>query len=548
MDRRTLRRGLLIAVVAVFLQGSPASADSRPAALETTLTPTALPLAPGEGSTAVLVLRNVSDERIDHLAVRPLNPPSGVHVSQMGTGLTTRTLDPGSSTSVSMRVTRATEGVADDIPFQIDIRYEQVGIDSPSPGMPPAPTIDQRTVAVGTVKAAAQRDLLIAQFDGQVDPVSEDRHGTATLLLQNPRPQSVTLKALEVTSPRSLTLLIDDVADPPVEHGQTRFERGSTRVEQGQTEDVLADVADDLELAGRSSLVVPIDLEADAQLDPGGRLIVVRATVEQDGVSADVVTSQAVQVEVFGESEILGALGVPMIFLLPGLIILVVAAFLITRLSPWRRVLESGRLDIAAKATLGAVLSVGVSLIVLELYPTLTGIWPNDARDLRAAYGFADFQYIYTWSFVLAVLVWLLALPLLPAWRWAFVPEIGNTAPTVLRKLAWRRWPAKVELLVVDGIDEPNLGADGPELGGKRFTFPPLYLRGTPLDSRSERDLRDALENGRLFRAWRLVRKATRQKGAKVEYASTGYVNRPMMVDPDTVRPNGQQTFVVDTP
>lgn len=513
--------------------GPQAHAEPRAAALTATITPSPLPLGPGESSTAILVLRNSSEERVDQLTVDALEPPSGVTVDPLACGLATTTLEPGASTSVSMRVTRETEGVATEVPFQIDIRYRQVGLLPAGGGAAPAPAIDQGTVAVGMVSAAQPRELLTATFVGEVDPVSEDRPRRLTLVLTNPRPEPVMITGLEIASPRSLRSTVSDV-----------FDLSETHVEPGQVVDLLAD-GDGVELAGRGRAVVPIDLTVDKQLDPGARLLLVRATVEQNDEAAEVVASQAVKVEVFGESEILGALGVPMIFLLPGLIILVIAAFLISRLSPWRAVLGSSTLDATAKASLGAVVSVALSLLVVAAYPTLTDLQPGEPRNLRVGYGFADFQYIYAWSFVIAVATWLLAFGVLPAWRWAFVPAVGDRAPELLRKLAWRGWPAEIDLLGIDSGSTPKAAPSGPLLGTKRFAFPPLQLRGTPLDDRRQRELRNALANGSLFRAWRVIRKAP---GKRVEFAADGYIRRPTIADQDKAQPNGFRVFVVDVP
>jgi hypothetical protein len=524
----------VLATVLDALGARQAHAEPRDAAITATITPSPLPLGPGESSTAMLVLRNSSEERVEQLAVAALEPPSGVTVDLVNGGLATTTLPPGAATSVSMRITRETEGVAAEIPFQIDIRYRQIGVVPPGGGAPPAPAIDQRTVAVGTVLAAEPRELLTATFAGDVDPVSEDRPRRATLVLTNPRAQPVTITRLEISSPRSLRSTVSNVLDLSEAH-----------VEPGQVVDLLAE-GGGFELAGRGQAVVPIDLTVDKRLDPGPRLLFVRATVEQHGEAAEVIATQAVTVEVFGESEILGALGVPMIWLLPGLIILVIAAFLITRLSPWRAVLGSSNLDVPAKASLGAVVSVALSLLIVAAYPILTDLYPGEPRNLLVAYGFADFQYIYAWSFVIAVTAWLLAFGVLPAWRWAFVPAVGDEPPELLRKLAWRRWPAEVDLLAIDDGSTPKVAACGPLLGTKRFAFPPLLLRGTPLEDSRQRELRNALANGNLFRARRVIRKAPGKR--KVEFASDGYIGRPKMADPDKAQPNGLRVFVVDVP
>ena len=90
-----------------------------------------------------------------------------------------------------------------------------------------------------------------------------------------------------------------------------------------------------------------------------------------------------------------------------------------------------------------AVLSLLVSLLFAASYPWLTILF-GPRRDLRRAYGFEDFYWVLAFSFVIAFVIfvvlclagWLFG----PGFRWLFVPQTGDDAPGLLRKLALR-WP-----------------------------------------------------------------------------------------------------------
>jgi hypothetical protein len=526
--------GLLVLVVALWaLPHAAAQVTARTPALQITLFPSEAALAVGESTHVLLVAQSSSTEPVSAIRIFP----GSSELVTITSPAQIPDLAPGASESVDLTVTRVAEGSSDAVGLEVHVEYSQ-GAD----------LLPQVVSASFSVKAVAPPTLATGTLDGVLDPVSEDRPGTAVLTITNTRSTPTSITRLSVTAPRSVTAAV------PI---QVDGETSTVKVMPEQTVDVLRDTTPIL-VPARSSVVVPIGLSASGSLDPGQRTIAVQLTAVEGMVTSagdtggkpaqDIVVTKDLKVEVFGESQILGALGVPMLLLLPGLIIITTTLVLLKTLGPWRGNLASSSPDLT-KASFATVASVFISLLVALAYPTLTDLWPGDSRNLRKGYGFSDFYYVYLWSFLIAVVAWVLLCLAKPALDKLFRVDPGNDdASTILRKLSFRYARTSAPVVTIqDGATPPTIALHVGSVGDKWLVVPPVNAKFKATETAARDELAQYLEgHTRLWHGWWKLRKAV--KAGKVETVSfepTPFVG-PALTAPDKTLPTGQGRKALD--
>jgi hypothetical protein len=379
--------------------------------LTVSVTPSEVTLTPGGSAEGVLLVSNGGDTPAE-VRVQPRATDASVTVEVPDTAA----VGLKSSVPVPFTVTRTTEGAAQDatVVFVVDL----------VPGQEPS----QAAVATLKVKAAASPTLVEAKIEANLENINENRPGSAALVITNPREAEVTVTTLAVSAPLAVDVTLT-CPDPDVDELATEAGERSTFSECP------------LAVGPRSQELIPIKLAAEDAVTPGPRSVVVQVTATSGGEDRQsVVASSNFTVDVFAESDILKSIGVPIFLLVPGVIIVVTAWWLIRTLPPWRKIAHGVNIgDVVSKATAAAVLGLGVSLLVALIYPYLTDwIYPGTKRDYTQAYGFRDFYYVVAYSFGIAFLVW--AAAALSFWgvRWLVLPWPGDDAKALLRKIGFR--------------------------------------------------------------------------------------------------------------
>jgi protein-S-isoprenylcysteine O-methyltransferase Ste14 len=442
----------------------------------------------------------------------------------------------GASVPLTYEVTRSTEstGQALNVRFMVTFRQRI------SPG---ADEVSEVVVASVTVKAAASLPVVQAKIESNIQTINENRPGEGALVITNLREADVRVNAIDVTAPTSVqvTLVCPGGAQLTTSGTTRRFS------------------ACPFTVGARSQEVLPMRLEAPESVTPGPRSVVVRveASVPETRISASAVATVAFTVDVFAESDILKAVGVPVFLVLPGVLVVLTIWFLVATLSPWRQV--ASRLppdNVIATATTTAVLGLAVSLAVAALYPKLTSsLVPGHERNYLKTYGFRDFYYAFGYSFAIAVALWVLSLLGFLMFgvgvRWLLVPSPGDDEVALLRKLGLRglvgggtifQQGAKSGASHEKGLEFNN------RRNGKLLVVPVINVKVDPTRASELEDvITEHVSQGRAFGLWRALRRAIRQEGVELSFAPD-YVNEPEVVEQKEWRRGSQSVAFVQVP
>jgi hypothetical protein len=297
--------------------------------------------------------------------------------------------------------------------------------------------------------------------------------------------------------------------------------------------------------------MLPLGFKTTDTVAPGPRTVLVKVTgADASSHSQSAVASTSFTVDIFAESDILKAIGVPVFLLLPGIVIVLTCWFLIQRLSPWRQVTgDKGLNSVVSAATATALLGLAISLLIALIYPKLTSwIRPGYERDYLKAYGFKDFYYVLAYSFAIAIAIWLLAISGFYLARWLFLPWQNDQPLALLRKIGVRGMVSRRT-----SYPRVNVKADGSgaqqlkglllenRTGGRKLVAPTIAV--AIVDSGKTPGLAGSIEDqvntSRAFRLWRTVRSAARDNEVTTSYKS-GAVAAPSLVEANNVTRDGQ--------
>jgi hypothetical protein len=458
------------AVVWLVLVTSPAVADAQVTAA---VTPAQVALSPGRSATVLLSVANPTQAPVS-VKVRAVAAEGSVSASP---ATATIALEPGQSRTESFTLTRTAEGSGQDVALSFVV-------DSP----------DASVVAGTTVKAIANAPPVTAAVEAGPDRVNEKRPGSATLVIGTDREGPVRVTSLSMVPPQGTRL---EVTCP-----------GGSRVEwrEGGSDDSGCG----FDVAPRSKVALPVRVHTEGPTVPGTRSAVIRVAAVEAGraeTASTLVLTMPITLEVYGEADILSGLGVPVFLVVPGVIVVLVARFLVRRFSPLRhRADQSEPEPVVTTATGTALLGVLVSLGMAVLYPLLTEwLWPGTALDYTRHYSFFDLYLVFGYSVAVGVAVWLLLVTVLgvrAAWTTNRVPGPGDAPGALLWKLAFRR--TAFPLVDVNGRGGVLLRRTGT---GEDLVAPRIVVSaaaGSPLRAQVE----ELVARGRPTRLWWVVRRA----------------------------------------
>jgi hypothetical protein len=511
-------------VCALALWSLTPAARAAGGGVTASVNPTEVALTPGASAKGVLLLANGSDQRMT-ARVNAKEGDSSVHAE---VSTKKRVIPSNGSIALVFTVTRTGEGIGQDTGVQFIVT---------SKGVKKGPPSDPQTVAALTVKAASSLALVEAKVESNIGTINENRPGSAALVLINPRETAVHVGELTVSAPdaTNVSLTCPDGTELKVDGGNSGTARDCPR-----------------DIAPRSQEILPLRLQAVDTLAPGPRTMLVKVTANGSASeSQSVVASTPLTVDVFAESDILKAVGVPVFLLLPGVIIVLTAWFLIKHVSPWRQVagdVEIG--DVVSAATATAILGLAVSLVVALVYPWLTETFiPGSERDYLKAYGFRDFYYVIGYSFAIAVLVWAIASGGFILARWLFVPWPYDKPEALLRKIGLRGIAGGGTRFTRVAIDPSGQGL---ELGGRAvnraLVAPRIVVAVKPASGDLSQRIEDHARAGHAFRLWRTVHNAIHDKQAAIDF-KTGDLKDPQILERAklTTKP-GENPIVEVTP
>ncbi len=395
---------------------------------------------------------------------------------------------------------------------------------------------------------------------------SVQRHLSAILEIEPPATEVLTsLVTLEIKGdeavvsrqrPSTLYMVLKNQRDLAVEVTDIRwFGPGFIVLREG-SESCTADDASPGPVTSRSlapyeQAVLPILVCPEEQIVPGKYNLLASANVTLDGtVLAALSVSQAVEVGVLGESDLLNLLGVPSLLLLPGFLFLITLRLLqVSLVAP----VEGAALK-PKEADFWAV-AIALSIAFAFLYPWATEqLVPEGRRDYLIAYGLRDLVYVYAAAIILGCLVffvWRILLWCASLYRAAqlrrCLPQAGDDPAAILQKLVLAKSDFTLELPAVH--IKGTAAAEHLLLLSPWSTAETLWV--TPPAQLEIRDHFEDPEDGRLANnalqrlieaedvdaatAGQILKDGQTKAWWTVEWAQIGTVVGPVAVAPDNV-------------
>jgi hypothetical protein len=257
-----------------------------------------------------------------------------------------------------------------------------------------------------TVSIASEPDgsskAVEASIEGNFDAVSEQRPGAGFLLVTN-----------------NLTVPIQVSVQAQV-----------------PTNTFVTPVVSAFEVPRRSVVAKEIKLNAQKQLTPGTYPVVFELTAQWNtGASTEkrrLVVSKQANAGVFFESEVLKALGVPSLLVLPGCLVLFTMQLLLT-LGVLGLKNDSKLPQLTVSSPGFWIIAISLSGVFAVLYTFTTG------HNYIIRYGPEDLRNVWLASIVVGLVIYLLIAGLTSKHRREYIPTANDSPTTILKKLSKNR-------------------------------------------------------------------------------------------------------------
>jgi hypothetical protein len=420
--------GFKILICGVALLGSSGMASATgtadtTAAIQVELMPSTLKLAAGEKRLVTVVARNVSPASIQKLHLGWTSPPGVTVTDQTGDK---ETLAAGASTRWSVEV--ATAGTLTDaahIYFLFDY-LQPVAAASlgpiPSPSTPAAapwpPAAAPATTNPGSVSAILeiQQRAPIA-----LEKLVEVRAESSLKLLQDPHKGKI---YVVVNNKSAIPVTVEAITP------------------QAPEDDIVVDKITTKKLVGpQAQEAFALTVTADKKgVNPGTHVVLFKVDLswKEENVpqTASIVSKYEFDVGVIG-NELLTAVGVPTLLLLPGFMMILVFATL------WNNIGTRPQIPLNLKSGEFWALAVLLSLTTALVYPYF-----SQQRNYLDRYGLLDVYRIWFGSAAVGLIAWVIAVS--TRWLWLRTQKKKQDAITfltsdgpieVLRKLARNNRP-----------------------------------------------------------------------------------------------------------
>ncbi len=293
---------------------------------------------------------------------------------------------------------------------------------------------------------------------------------------------------------------------------------------EGEPEDLTVD-------KGRT-VVIKLDAVADDRVRPGEQQLVFRVPVKVGGAHFDLVATQTAKVGVAGESEVLTALGIPSLLLLPGFLVLATAS-IFWRARFLRDESDDGAFPFPLKEPESWVLTVIGSAVILFV-AWLLGI------DLLDQYGLTELIVLWLVSMALGFAIYVVAQLISNYRRRSRIPRDSDGPIAILEKLAKQRLDLQRPHFSYDtgsGTVELYLLQPENEKRPSTWSAPKIVYTWTDLDEDLNARIQDQLDRSHDAAALAASLRKGVEKGAlSVSFAGNNAVRSAVMVTTEKVK------------
>jgi len=400
---------------------APVNSSARAGSQEITLQlmPSVIKLSPNEKAEVRVVASNPTGEVIQDLKL--------TNSTNAGVGVTFEVqpetiLQPGGSLVWAGSITRASEGsAAGNIYFQLSFTRKSAA------GARTVTGVASATLEVQDTNLEPIDKVATIRIETTLEQLRESRHFIVFLIISNISADPISITSIKVDKAQ----LSQDDKPHPIRVDKPEF------IDKCQ---VLLDVPSTLHLkldeplAPQQSRAFPFAVYTDDSVQPGKSMLLFEAEVKQKKYGHDwkgtLITQHKFTVGVAGESEMLTAVGVPSLLLLPGFLFLVMFMFLWNNVRP-----KAPAINLDLKRPEFWAISILLSILAAKTYPYITDLF-GQSRDYLESYGLKDLIIIWTGSVAFGVIVWTLVVGGKRLLIWWYIPSPGEKPVELLRKLA----------------------------------------------------------------------------------------------------------------
>ena len=377
------------------------------------LTPDSAILGAADTGSTLVIVRNTGDK-----------PVHGLRLSLMSTdGITgtfatpaPSTLAAGDASATILRVKRTTDVVR---PLAAQLRADYAG------------GVVVASFRIATGAYASPDQVADLQLSGGVSTVTTKDTGLVYVVVHNKTDSTIRVGPLAFASSHSLEAGVD----------------AGARLDSGRT----------LTVPARSTVSVPLYLTGARQLAPGKETFVVTVplawTIGHVRATGDVILTRDVDVDVWGESDLLKAVGIPSFLLLPGFLMVVTFGFLWRLHKPWRAAGEFPLSGVTPEFWLFGVTLSGLFAVVASFFGVGNYLHHYDITDLAQVWLISIGVGLGAFLGVAAVGWWVDRSN--AEHRRAITPTEGDGVIAVLERLARDKWPVpNTKRVIGDGNDQ----------------------------------------------------------------------------------------------
>ena len=194
-------------------------------------------------------------------------------------------------------------------------------------------------------------------------------------------------------------------------------------------------------VAPHDSLGLPVNIRVTDAVDPGKQLVLFRIPIEwgtgEQLQSASLVASQEFNIGVFGESEILTALGIPSFLILPGFLMLI-SYRMFSNLGREKKREEESSLKIGTSPQFWMI-AITLSIFMALLYPAITGLVGGVRRNYLGSYGLNDVVRVWFISIIFGALACGVVYSFRRLQARYYTPSENDNPIKIIKKLRWQR-------------------------------------------------------------------------------------------------------------